>query len=347
MPTTKHCPYCAEDIKMAAVVCKHCGRELPGFEELSSDSVVTEKSRNTRNKSNSNKKVGEKSVIKTSVVIGFIFAFLSIFAAIYASYDQVTGLFLRTFWINLILYPLSNFIFFYLSSFVIITVKNRIGWSTLIFVTIGLAVLIMLSRNVNNIAPLLAENSQSGNPNLTTSEINNSATIQPTIVPTGTPNYEATWEAIGATETSFLASGIENRIPGNCIYAGDDDLALGSFAFRDYGNESYCIWGLIGTKSSFYSSLDGNPPLYFTNEGNHGYIFNFLASPFRFGHATIYQPNFFVGDCVIVTGRVVELPLVHLKTDEEMEELPELIGLGEVLEARSPFLNADNIGYCP
>lgn len=25
---TKKCPFCAEDIKLAAIVCKHCGREL-------------------------------------------------------------------------------------------------------------------------------------------------------------------------------------------------------------------------------------------------------------------------------------------------------------------------------
>lgn len=34
MSDTKLCPYCAEAIKAAAIVCKHCGRELPGFEEL-------------------------------------------------------------------------------------------------------------------------------------------------------------------------------------------------------------------------------------------------------------------------------------------------------------------------
>ncbi|MBI3158460.1 MAG: hypothetical protein HYZ26_02540 [Chloroflexi bacterium] len=31
---TRVCPYCAEEIKEAAVVCKHCGRELPGYEQV-------------------------------------------------------------------------------------------------------------------------------------------------------------------------------------------------------------------------------------------------------------------------------------------------------------------------
>ena len=29
----KQCPYCAEDIKAAAIVCKHCGRELPEYSQ--------------------------------------------------------------------------------------------------------------------------------------------------------------------------------------------------------------------------------------------------------------------------------------------------------------------------
>ncbi len=28
-PTGRTCPFCAEDIRLAAVVCKHCGRDLP------------------------------------------------------------------------------------------------------------------------------------------------------------------------------------------------------------------------------------------------------------------------------------------------------------------------------
>ena len=35
----KQCSYCAEDIKTASIVCKHCGRELPGFEENSRQRV--------------------------------------------------------------------------------------------------------------------------------------------------------------------------------------------------------------------------------------------------------------------------------------------------------------------
>jgi DNA-directed RNA polymerase subunit RPC12/RpoP len=36
----KQCPFCAEFIKIEAKVCKHCGRDLPGWEAMEDDDDV-------------------------------------------------------------------------------------------------------------------------------------------------------------------------------------------------------------------------------------------------------------------------------------------------------------------
>jgi hypothetical protein len=33
-PETKKCPFCAETIRFEAVVCRYCGRDLPGYESI-------------------------------------------------------------------------------------------------------------------------------------------------------------------------------------------------------------------------------------------------------------------------------------------------------------------------
>lgn len=48
MEKIKQCPYCAEDIKAAAIVCKHCGRQLPEYKPLSSNKI-TAKNQDGRN----------------------------------------------------------------------------------------------------------------------------------------------------------------------------------------------------------------------------------------------------------------------------------------------------------
>jgi len=45
---TKLCPFCAEEIKVAAIVCKHCGRELPKIEELKPESAQPQPSKSGR-----------------------------------------------------------------------------------------------------------------------------------------------------------------------------------------------------------------------------------------------------------------------------------------------------------
>ena len=44
---TKSCPYCAEEIKLAAIVCKHCKRELPGF-KVQNDNFISRTERKPR-----------------------------------------------------------------------------------------------------------------------------------------------------------------------------------------------------------------------------------------------------------------------------------------------------------
>ena len=37
---TRPCPFCAEDIKAAAIICKHCGRDIPRSEPPAADREV-------------------------------------------------------------------------------------------------------------------------------------------------------------------------------------------------------------------------------------------------------------------------------------------------------------------
>ena len=116
----KLCPFCAEEIKAAAIVCKHCGRDLPG--------------------SNLDKVRHQRTPWKAGERWGIAAAILTIPALMYNNYIPAT----RGFNLDLLdflLGPLINFFVFTAIAALLIWTWREIGYG--LFIILGIIVVIL------------------------------------------------------------------------------------------------------------------------------------------------------------------------------------------------------------
>jgi hypothetical protein len=117
MIDTKICPYCAEEIKAAAIVCKHCGKSLPGYEEKVKKLIKGERPHEKIAESEAkvekpSKAISFREAWDRTLIVGLLAALLGIFAAVSTNYISTTSTFLPDIYVDIFLYPVINFFIF-------------------------------------------------------------------------------------------------------------------------------------------------------------------------------------------------------------------------------------------
>ena len=268
MSKLKVCPFCAEDIKIAAIVCKHCGRDLPGYkndlEKLKEkNDVIDIKISQTKNETEYTKTPLKKSVsfALIATVIGFIVNFSN-------SYNPITKEFPAERLGNMIISLPLLFFFWLIIGTIVVWLYRKIGKRNSIVISVVIAII-----------PIIFIIYYSFDNSTSQYSVNDNHT--------STPGQNI--QGPGA----IYADGRKTQIAENedlseiCIHFSEvTDLLL---------NKSICIYGEVVYQA--YNVESGEGYVKFSN-------LNLSKTEFRFYYTAETAGNNIIGECLEMRGKL-------------------------------------------
>jgi hypothetical protein len=267
MSKLKVCPFCAEDIKIAAIVCKHCGRDLPGYkndlEKLKEkNDVIDIKISQTKNETEYTKTPLKKSVsfALIATVIGFIVNFSN-------SYNPITKEFPAERLGNMIISLPLLFFFWLMIGAIFVWIYRKIGKRNIKLIAWLLFIILLAS-----IGYLYLRENQ----NLSETKL-----IQVTPIPSGLTAGER-------MSTLIATKNIQQATQTDCIHFSKIDSS--------YLNQTFCIFGVI-TDHIYYENTTAEQFVLKNDYPN--YV------EFRFGFSSEVDSENLTGNCVEIRGKLI------------------------------------------
>jgi hypothetical protein len=267
MPKSKVCPFCAEDIKKAAIVCKHCGRELPGYKnnlEILNENeyIPAEQIPQKLSEPEYKKKPIQKSVkfAIIATVIGWIMNFSN-------SYNPITKEFPSERIGNMIISLPILFLFWLIIGAIVVWIYRKIGKKNIKI--IGGVLFIFVIAFIGYL--YLKENKS----------ITETKIIQVTPIP-------SKLTAVERRQTELAKIIIQQATQTDCIHFSKIDSS--------YLNQTFCIFGVI-TDHIYYENTTAEQFVLKNDYPN--YV------EFRFGFSSEVDSENLTGNCVEIRGKLI------------------------------------------